>query len=102
MWKRFQVLAAAVGLLAMTAAAGLAAEVPRGEGGTGIPKGSYSASCTCQLSGGMYLMCFCNNVEAKYFQTTMDLRSCPAPKDIKNCNGQLTCTEGASAACPGK
>lgn len=68
----------------------------------GLPKGSYSVSCTCAMSGGANLMCYCNNVQAKMFRTTLDIRSCPLPKDIKNCDGLLTCTESAGARCPEK
>ena len=102
MWKQIQALALGLALLGGASAAALAAEMPTKQDRSGMPKGSYSGSCTCQLSGGVQLMCFCNNLQAKMFETTMDLRSCPAPKDIKNCDGQLTCTAGASAQCPGK
>lgn len=102
MWKQIQALALGLVLLGAGSVA-LAAEMPQKSKNTsGLPKGSYSTSCTCQLSGGVQLLCFCNNLQAKMFETTMDLRSCPQPKDIKNCDGQLTCTQGAAAQCPGK
>ncbi len=101
MWKQIQALAFGSALLAAAAAG--AAEMPqKSQNPSGLPKGSYSTSCTCQLSAGVTLMCFCNNLQAKMFETTLDLRNCHAPKDIKNCNGQLTCTESAAAQCPGK
>ncbi len=100
MLKQIQAFALALAVLGGTA---FAAEMPqKSKNQSGLPKGSYATSCTCQLSGGVQLLCFCNNLDAKMFETTMDLRSCPAPKDIKNCNGTLTCTEGAAAQCPAK
>jgi len=87
-------------IAAMAMSAAFAAETPRARAFGGIPKGSYSGSCTCALSGGIYLTCYCNNLQSKMFQTNMDLRTCLGPKDIKNCNGTLTCTESASASCP--
>ena len=65
----------------------------------GMPKGSYRDSCQCQLSGGITLLCFCQNINARMFQTTMDIRSCQAPKDIKNCDGRLKCVDGPAAQC---
>ena len=101
MWKQIQALA--LGLALLGAGAAGAAEMPqKSQNTSGLPKGSYSTSCTCQLSGGVTLMCFCNNLQAKMFETTLDVRNCHQPKDIKNCNGQLTCTESAAAQCPGK
>jgi hypothetical protein len=102
MWKQIQAVAVAFALLGMTSGAALAAESPSKRDPSGLPKGSFSTSCACQISGGVTLMCFCSNVQAKMFETTLDVRSCPAPKDIKNCDGRLTCTESAGAACPGK
>ncbi len=61
--------------------------------GNGLPKGSYQQSCTCQVSGGTTLLCFCANLQGRMFETDIDLRSCPLPKDIKNCNGRLTCVD---------
>ena len=78
----------------------LAAESANKRDKKGLPLGSYSASCTCTFSGGAYLSCFCANLNAKWFQTSIDARTCPGPKDIKNCNGVLTCTSGTTAACP--
>ncbi len=102
MWKQIQSLVLSLALLGAASAA-FAAEMPQKSKNTsGLPKGSYSTSCTCQLSGGVQLLCFCNNLQAKMFETTMDLRTCAAPKDIKNCDGTLTCTQGASAQCPAK
>ncbi len=101
MWKQIQAVALGAVLLGVAAGTALAAESPKKQDSRGLPKGSYSGSCTCQMSGGVTLMCFCSNVQAKMFETTLDLRSCPAPKDIKNCDGRLTCTEGAGATCPG-
>jgi hypothetical protein len=101
MWKQIQAFALATALAGSGAAT--AAEMPqKSQNPSGLPKGSYSTSCTCQLSGGVTLMCFCNNLQAKMFETTLDLRNCHAPKDIKNCDGTLTCTESAAAQCPGK
>lgn len=60
-----------------------------------LPKGPYQQSCQCQISGGIYLQCFCANLNARMFQTNMDVRSCPAPKEIKNCDGTLRCKEKA-------
>jgi hypothetical protein len=57
------------------------------------PKGSYQQSCSCQISGGVTLMCYCANLQGRMFQTNMDVRQCPLPKDIKNCNGNLKCIE---------
>lgn len=102
MWKQIQALGLAVVVLGAASGLALAAEGPSKRDPSGLPKGSYSGSCTCQMSGGITLMCFCSNVQAKMFETTLDLRNCPAPKDIKNCDGRLTCTEGASASCPAK
>jgi len=95
---RHFVLGFMIAATAMSAAT--AAETPRAQAFGGMPKGSYTASCTCALSGGIYLNCFCNNLQSKLFQTNMDLRTCLGPKDIKNCNGALTCTASASASCP--
>jgi hypothetical protein len=61
-----------------------------------LPKGSYQQSCQCEFSGGLTLMCLCQNPEGRYFQTTMDVRKCPLPKDIKNCKGNLTCVDPKS------
>lgn len=61
--------------------------------GDGLPKGSYQQSCQCQLSGGLTLVCYCANINGRLFQTTMDVRSCQAPKDIRNCDGTLKCTD---------
>ena len=61
--------------------------------GATLPKGSYQQSCSCQFSGGIYLQCYCANLNAQMFQTNLDIRSCPQPKDIRNCNGSLKCTE---------
>src|SRR4051812_10801199 len=58
-----------------------------------LPKGSYQQSCQCELSGGVTLLCVCANLQGRYFQTTFDVRKCPLPRDIKNCNGNLTCVE---------
>ena len=101
MWKQIQALA--LGFALFCAAGAMAAEMPQKSNNTsGLPKGSYSGSCTCQLSGGVTLMCFCNNVQAKMFETQLDIRNCHQPKDIKNCNGTLTCTETVAIQCPGK
>ncbi len=78
----------------------LAAETPQKRAFGGLPKGSYSGSCSCALSGGIYLNCYCNNLQSKMFETTMDTRECHAPKDIKNCDGRLTCTDSSSTQCP--
>jgi len=68
-----------------------------------LPRGSYQQSCTCQLSGGVTLICMCANPQGKYFQTDFDVRNCPLPKDIRNCFGKLLCVDpkGASAAALG-
>jgi hypothetical protein len=68
-----------------------------------LPKGSYQQSCTCQISGGVTLLCMCANPQGKYFQTDFDVRNCPPPKDIRNCFGKLICVDpkGASAAALG-
>jgi hypothetical protein len=58
-----------------------------------LPKGSYQQSCQCELSGGVTLLCVCANLQGRYFNTTLDVRQCTLPKDIKNCNGNLTCVE---------
>ena len=60
-----------------------------------LPKGPYRDSCQCQFSGGIYLQCFCANLNARMFQTNMDVRTCLAPKEIKNCDGHLRCKEKA-------
>jgi hypothetical protein len=90
-------LVAALILVPLTA---FAAESPGKRDAGGMPKGSFAASCACQFSGGALLSCFCNNIQAKWIRSTMDVRQCAAPKDIKNCEGVLTCTDGASAQCP--
>lgn len=77
-----------------------AAESPGKRDASGMPKGSFSASCACQFSGGALLSCFCNNIQAKWIRSSIDVRQCPGPKDIKNCEGVLTCTESANAQCP--
>ena len=69
------------------------------DAGDGLPKGSYQQSCQCQLSGGITLLCFCQNINARMFQTTMDLRSCQPPKDIKNCDGRLKCVDTPASDC---
>jgi hypothetical protein len=102
MWEQIQALALSLLLLAAVPGTALAAEGPGQRDPSGMPKGSFSASCTCQVSGGVTLICYCANLQAKMFQTTLDLRNCPAPNDIKNCDGKLTCTTGASAQCPEK
>lgn len=58
-----------------------------------LPKGSYTQSCQCQFSGGIFLQCYCANLNARMFQTNLDIRTCPQPKDIRNCNGSLKCTD---------
>lgn len=58
-----------------------------------LPKGPYQSSCQCQFSGGMYLQCFCANLNARMFQTNLDVRTCPVPKEIRNCDGHLRCKE---------
>jgi hypothetical protein len=60
---------------------------------TDLPKGSYQQSCQCQISGGIYLQCYCANLNARMFQTNLDVRTCPQPNEIKNCDGNLKCTE---------
>ena len=102
MLKQIQAFAVSLLLLSVASGVALAAEGPGKRDPSGMPKGSFSASCTCQMSGGVDLICFCANLQAKMFQTTLDVRSCPAPNDIKNCDGKLTCTTGASAQCPEK
>ena len=67
--------------------------------GNDLPRGSYQQSCTCQMSGGIRLMCFCNNLKGKMFETEMDVRNCPLPKDIRNCNGKLKCLEPKGGEC---
>ena len=90
----------ALALSAFLATPAGAADSPSKRDARGLPVGSYSTSCACQFSGGTELTCFCANVKAKWFRTSMDVRACPGPKDIKNCEGVLTCTAGAVAACP--
>ena len=102
MLKQIQALAVGLAVLGAVSGIAFAAEGPAKRDPSGLPKGSFSGSCACQISGGITLMCFCSNDQAKMFETTLDVRSCPAPKDIKNCDGHLTCTESAGAACPGK
>lgn len=63
----------------------------------GMPKGSYRDSCQCQISGGVTLLCFCANINARMFQTQMDVRTCQPPKDIKNCDGRLKCVDTGGA-----
>jgi hypothetical protein len=94
-------LLVASALVAALSAPAWPAETPgkRGAGGV-LPKGSYSSSCACKFSGGVELACFCANLHAKWFRTVMDVRSCLAPADIKNCEGVLTCTESTAAICP--
>lgn len=79
--------------------AGVQLAQKRGEPADGMPKGSYRESCQCQLSGGLTLVCYCSNINARLFQTTLDVRSCQPPKDIKNCDGRLKCVDGPAAAC---
>ena len=62
---------------------------------TDLPKGPYRDTCQCQISGGIFLQCFCANLNARMFQTNLDVRTCPAPKEIKNCDGNLRCREKA-------
>lgn len=99
-------MALAAALLAAPAAApaadlntGAQLAQKRGEPADGMPKGSYRDSCQCQLSGGLTLVCYCANINARMFQTTMDVRSCQPPKDIKNCDGRLTCVDGPATGC---
>ncbi len=77
-----------------------AAESPGKRDARGLPVGAYSTSCACQFSGGVELSCYCANLHARWFRTVMDIRSCPAPKDIKNCEGVLTCTASGTTPCP--
>lgn len=93
---RMAVLSAA---LAAALFAAPAVAQKRGEPADGMPKGSYRDSCQCQLSGGLTLVCYCANINARLFQTTLDVRSCQAPKDIKNCDGRLKCVDGPAAGC---
>jgi hypothetical protein len=86
-------------LLALLAPPAGAAEPPGKRDARGLPVGSYSTSCTCQISGGAALSCYCANLHAKWFRTALDVRSCPAPKDIKNCEGVLTCTASGTTPC---
>jgi len=65
-----------------------------------LPKGAYQQSCSCHFSGGIYLQCYCANLQGQMFQTNMDVRSCPQPKDIRNCQGKLTCTEKGQECAP--
>src|SRR5262249_26084846 len=58
-----------------------------------LPKGSYRDSCQCQISGGIYLQCYCANLNARMFQTNLDIRTCQAPKEIRNCDGHLRCKD---------
>jgi hypothetical protein len=95
-------LLVASALAAALSAPAWSAETPGKRGAGGVPKGSYAASCACKFSGGVELACFCANLHAKWFRTVLDVRSCPAPQDIKNCEGTLTCTENAAATCPAK
>jgi hypothetical protein len=92
-------LLALVSLLALLAAPAGAAEPPGKRDARGWPLGSYSSSCACQVSGGVALSCYCANLHAKWFRTVMDMRSCPAPKDVKNCEGVLTCTASGTTPC---
>lgn len=100
MWTRIQAFALSFAMLAGAAGGASAAEGQAKRDPSGLPKGSYAESCTCQISGGVTLMCYCSNLQARMFQTTLDVRSCPLPSDIKNCDGRLTCTDGAAASCP--
>jgi hypothetical protein len=100
MWMRIQAFALGVAMLAVASGTALSAESPSKRDPSGLPKGSFVDSCTCQMSGGVTLICYCSNLQARMFQTTLDVRSCPAPKDIKNCDGRLTCTDGVNFACP--
>lgn len=100
MWTQIQAFVLSVVVLAAASGAAVAAENPSKRDPSGLPKGSFADSCTCQVSGGITLICYCSNLQARMFQTTLDVRSCPAPKDIKNCDGRLTCTDGVNAACP--
>jgi hypothetical protein len=87
----------------LIAGAAFASEMPAKARAFGAPpKGSYSVSCTCAFSGGHDLMCYCNNLQAKMFATTLDVRQCPLPNDIKNCDGTLTCTQSPTTQCPSK
>jgi hypothetical protein len=97
---RMRAIFAAISILAITVAGPAPGSAKETDAVTyllaqaaGLPKGSYQQSCQCQLSGGVTLLCFCNNLQGRMFQTTMDVRNCTLPKDIKNCNGNLKCIE---------
>lgn len=98
--RLFLAILAIISLVVALAGPVGAAESPSKRDARGLPTGSYSSSCTCQFSGGVELSCFCANLNAKWFRTAMDMRSCPAPKDVKNCEGNLTCTASGTTPCP--
>ena len=94
-----RILLAVFSIIALLATPATAAESPGKRDARGLPTGSYSSSCACQFSGGVELACYCANLHAKWFRTAMGIRSCPAPKDIKNCEGNLTCTASGTTPC---
>ncbi len=88
----FALLAVATPIVSPAAESDAPAQLAQ-QRGAPLPKGSYQQSCSCQFSGGIYLQCYCANLNAQMFQTNLDIRNCPQPKDIRNCNGSLKCTE---------
>ena len=95
--RRLSFAAIGIALLAGAGGSALAAETPLmdrilqlAQAGN-LPKGSYQQSCTCFFSGGVTLMCNCANPQGRMFQSNLDIRNCPPPKDIKNCSGNLSC-----------
>jgi hypothetical protein len=96
--KRFALILAAFTVLAFaapTASSATESQQPPllAQRTTDLPKGTYQQTCQCQISGGIYLQRYCANLNARMFQTNLDVRTCPQPKEIKNCDGNLRCTE---------
>ena len=95
-----RILLSILSVIVLLAAPAGAAESPGKRDARGLPTGTCSSSCACQFSGGVELSCYCANLHAKWFRTVLDIRSCPAPRDIKNCEGVLTCTASGTTPCP--
>jgi len=96
--KRFALIMASFAVLAFAASLPSSAtesELPPllAQRTTDLPKGTYQQTCQCQISGGIYLQCYCANLNARMFQTNLDVRTCPMPKEIRNCDGNLRCKD---------
>jgi hypothetical protein len=62
---------------------------PPGQGGFGMPRGSYQFTCNSCYTNGDTLSCSCEDTAGYYHATYLNYRSCRS--EIANLNGRLIC-----------